>query len=103
MRLNFGRGLAGIVSASGRGRGSRSDDSLFRFKALFSEVCYPFYTCRWILDQEIYDALTAERQNFATKLRLGHGKKSFSRVPRAISRLPMSVTSTSNCTDQRES
>jgi sugar O-acyltransferase (sialic acid O-acetyltransferase NeuD family) len=55
----------------GGGRGSRSDDSLFRFKALFSEVCYPFYTCRWILDRAVYDALTAERQNQAMKLRFG--------------------------------
>ena len=55
----------------GGGRGSRSDDSLFRFKALFSEVSYPFFTCRWILDRETYNALTAERQNFAARLRVG--------------------------------
>jgi sugar O-acyltransferase (sialic acid O-acetyltransferase NeuD family) len=55
----------------GGGRGSRSDDSLFRFKSLFSEVCYPFFTCRWILDRGTYNALTAERQKFATKLRVG--------------------------------
>ena len=60
----------------GGGRGSRSDDSLFRFKSLFSEISYPFFTCRWILDREVYDALTAERQKYAAKLRVGTMSKS---------------------------
>ena len=55
----------------GGGRGSRSDDPLFRFKALFSDAFYPFYTCRWILDRSAYDDLTAERQRQSTKLRCG--------------------------------
>ena len=60
----------------GGGRGSRSDDSLFRFKALFSDVFYPFYTCRWILNRAMYDSLTAERQQQAAKLRIGDMAKS---------------------------
>jgi hypothetical protein len=45
----------------GGGRGSRNDDSLFQFKALFSGLSYPFFTGRWILNQEAYDFLTLER------------------------------------------
>ncbi|MGC1684418.1 MAG: NeuD/PglB/VioB family sugar acetyltransferase [Candidatus Acidiferrales bacterium] len=59
----------------GGGRGSRSDDPLFRFKALFSSDYYPFYTCRWILNHEAYDDLTSERQKQATKLRSGEMSK----------------------------
>jgi hypothetical protein len=49
----------------GGGRGSRDDDPLFRFKALFSSLHLPFYTGRWILDPEAYDVLTAERRKEA--------------------------------------
>jgi sugar O-acyltransferase (sialic acid O-acetyltransferase NeuD family) len=59
----------------GGGRGSRSDDPLFRFKALFSSDFYPFYTCRWILDHEAYDDLTSERKRQAAKLRSGEMSK----------------------------
>lgn len=52
----------------GGGRGSRSDDALFRFKASFSDAFYPFYTGRWILDEKAYDALTVERQNQSRRL-----------------------------------
>jgi GNAT acetyltransferase-like protein len=46
----------------GGGRGSRDDDPLFRFKAMFSDTHLPFYTGRWVLDAEAYDFLTAERR-----------------------------------------
>jgi sugar O-acyltransferase (sialic acid O-acetyltransferase NeuD family) len=61
----------------GGGRGSRSDDSLFRFKALFSSSYHPFHTCRWILDQSAYDDLTAERHKHSTKLRCGEMSKTY--------------------------
>ncbi len=53
----------------GGGRGNRIDDSLFRFKALFSSAYHPFYTCRWILDQDLYGILSAERQKYSTMLK----------------------------------
>jgi hypothetical protein len=46
----------------GGGRASNNDDPLFRFKTLFSELCYPFYTGRWVLDREAYEFLTNERR-----------------------------------------
>ncbi|MFL6353877.1 MAG: GNAT family N-acetyltransferase [Bryobacteraceae bacterium] len=49
----------------GGGRGSRDDDPLFRFKAMFSSTHLPFYTGRWVLDAEAYDFLTAERRREA--------------------------------------
>ena len=49
----------------GGGRGSRDDDPLFRFKAMFSSTYLPFYTGRWVLNAEAYDFLTAERQRQA--------------------------------------
>lgn len=49
----------------GGGRGSRDDDPLFRFKAMFSSTHLPFYTGRWVLDAEAYDFLTAERRKQA--------------------------------------
>jgi sugar O-acyltransferase (sialic acid O-acetyltransferase NeuD family) len=59
----------------GGGRGSRSDDPLFRFKALFSSAFFPFHTCRWILNQSAYDDLAAERRNQSSKLRCGEMSK----------------------------
>ena len=53
----------------GGGRGSRTDDSLFRFKSLFSDSAYPFYTGRWILNREAYDTLANERRTQAERLR----------------------------------
>ncbi len=53
----------------GGGRGNRDDDSLFRFKRLFSEDTYPFYTSRWILDQEMYKFLVNERRKKLERLR----------------------------------
>ena len=44
----------------GGGRGSRDSDELFRFKRLFSNVLFPFYTGRWILDQQQYNKLLDE-------------------------------------------
>jgi Acetyltransferase (GNAT) domain len=49
----------------GGGRGSRDDDPLFRFKAMFSSTLLPFYTGRWVLNTEAYDFLTAERRKQA--------------------------------------
>ena len=49
----------------GGGRGSRDDDPLFRFKAMFSSTQPPFYTGRWVLDAEAYDFLTVERRKQA--------------------------------------
>jgi hypothetical protein len=40
--------------------GSRTDDPLFRFKSTFWDQSYPFYTGRWILDREAYEALRAK-------------------------------------------
>ncbi len=45
----------------GGGRGSRTDDPLFRFKSRFSNKSYPFYTGRWVLNGKVYEALTAQR------------------------------------------
>ncbi len=45
----------------GGGRGNRSDDSLFRFKAEFSKLSFPFHVGRWILNQEAYTACHAKR------------------------------------------
>jgi sugar O-acyltransferase (sialic acid O-acetyltransferase NeuD family) len=42
----------------GGGRGAKADDPLFRFKAEFSEQHHPFFTGRWILDEERYGLLT---------------------------------------------
>jgi hypothetical protein len=41
----------------GGGRGARADDPLFRFKAEFSEQHHPYFTGRWILDEERYGLL----------------------------------------------
>ncbi len=46
----------------GGGRGSRDDDPLFRFKAQFSSTYLPFYTGRWILDQQAYELLAEQRR-----------------------------------------
>lgn len=45
----------------GGGRGSRTDDPLFRFKSQFSDRSYPFYTGRWVLNRGLYDTLAAQR------------------------------------------
>jgi sugar O-acyltransferase (sialic acid O-acetyltransferase NeuD family) len=44
----------------GGGRGSRTDDPLFRFKSQFSDKSYPFYTGRWVLNRPVYDGLVAQ-------------------------------------------
>ena len=49
----------------GGGRGGRDDDELFRFKCLFSDLLFPFYTGRWILDQQRYEQLVSERRHQA--------------------------------------
>jgi Acetyltransferase (GNAT) domain len=46
----------------GGGRRSSNHDSLFRFKALFSNAFFRFDTGRWILDENVYETLTRERQ-----------------------------------------
>jgi len=45
----------------GGGRAGREGDSLFRFKARFSDIHYTFCTGRWILDRSAYEFL-AEQQ-----------------------------------------
>jgi len=64
----WARGRGNRVLHLGGGRGSRTDDSLFRFKALFSDVFYPFYTGRWILDEETYDILRVDRKKQVERL-----------------------------------
>jgi hypothetical protein len=64
----WARGRGNSLLHLGGGRGSRTDDSLFRFKALFSDGFYPFYTGRWILNQETYDILSVDRQKQAERL-----------------------------------
>ena len=49
----------------GGGRGSRTDDSLFRFKSQFSDKSYPFFTGRWVLNQELYEELKLNGQHTA--------------------------------------
>jgi sugar O-acyltransferase (sialic acid O-acetyltransferase NeuD family) len=49
----------------GGGRGSSNEDSLFRFKAMFSPSRFDFYTGNWVLDQERYDYLAEERRKQA--------------------------------------
>ena len=41
----------------GGGRGGRDGDTLFRFKTLFSNLTFPFYTGRWILNEARYGEL----------------------------------------------
>jgi len=52
----------------GGGRASRTDDSLFRFKSMFSDNFYTFYTGRWVVNQGAYELLTLKRENQANKL-----------------------------------
>ncbi len=47
----------------GGGRGGRHD-SLFRFKAEFSSRRHDFYTWRWILDAEAYQALCSRHEGY---------------------------------------
>lgn len=58
----------------GGGRGGRDDDSLFNFKAGFSNRRHCYYTGRWILDQKSYDRLVRERiqQSGATSAQSGY-------------------------------
>ncbi len=55
----------------GGGRAGRDEDSLFRFKRMFSDLAFPFRTGRWILDAEAYAFLTEERRRNA--IALGRG------------------------------
>ena len=50
----------------GGGRGSRTDDPLFRFKSLFSDKSYPFFTGRWIPNRAVYNALAAQHPQAIT-------------------------------------
>jgi lipid II:glycine glycyltransferase (peptidoglycan interpeptide bridge formation enzyme) len=52
----------------GGGRGAR-EDSLFYFKAGFSGRRHPFYTGRWILNQELYRRLSEERRTQGRELK----------------------------------
>ncbi len=55
----------------GGGRGGRDDDTLFQFKAQFSDSHPPFYTGRWILNSAAYESLAYERRKEAER-RGGH-------------------------------
>ena len=50
----------------GGGRGSRTDDPLFRFKSGFSDRRYAFYTGRWIIDGEKYERLSSMSSHLLT-------------------------------------
>lgn len=52
----------------GGGRGAR-EDSLFYFKAGFSGRRHPFYTGRWILNQELYRRLSEEHRTQGREVR----------------------------------
>jgi hypothetical protein len=54
----------------GGGRGGHQD-SLLRFKSLFSKTYLPFYVGRWILNQDAYECLSRDRERQARSL--GHG------------------------------
>ena len=73
----WARARGNRVLHMGGGRGSRTDDSLFRFKCLFSNSAYPFYTGRWILNREAYDTLASERRTHAERLRFTVAKGYF--------------------------
>jgi ribosomal protein S18 acetylase RimI-like enzyme len=47
------------------------EDSLFRFKAGFSDRRHPYVTWRWILDQTQYDAITATKAKWNAEHRVG--------------------------------
>jgi hypothetical protein len=46
----------------GGGRGGRSNEPLFHFKAAFSSQFFPFHVGRWVLNQPAYDFLTEKRR-----------------------------------------
>lgn len=51
----------------GGGRRGQSDDTLFQFKAAFSDRFFDFNVGRWILNQAAYDFLTEQRTNEASQ------------------------------------
>jgi len=53
----------------GGGRGGRDDDSLFRFKSLFSHTIFPFYVGCWVLNKPMYEFLSEERRKQASALK----------------------------------
>jgi hypothetical protein len=61
----------------GGGRASRTDDSLFRFKSMFSDTLYTFWTGRWVVNKDAYRLLTLERENEAKKLGVALAKSYF--------------------------
>ena len=67
----------------GGGRGSRPDDSLLHFKLGFSRKKYPFYTGRWVIGREKYNALTSARSQFLSTSAEGDGEESFFPIYRA--------------------
>lgn len=56
----WARGRGNRFLHLGGGRGSRTDDPLFRFKSMFSDQSHPFFTGRWILNRDAYQALKAK-------------------------------------------
>jgi sugar O-acyltransferase (sialic acid O-acetyltransferase NeuD family) len=53
----WARGRGNRFLHLGGGRGSRTDDPLYRFKSMFSEQSHPFFTGRWILNRDAYHSL----------------------------------------------
>jgi sugar O-acyltransferase (sialic acid O-acetyltransferase NeuD family) len=53
----------------GGGRGGRNDDSLFRFKCLFSHTVFPFYVGCWTLNRPMYERLAEQRRKQAADLK----------------------------------
>jgi len=45
-----------------------TQDSLFRFKAGFSPIRFPFYTWKWIIRPKVYETLVRARQNWYESL-----------------------------------
>src|SRR5258706_1013671 len=86
----WGRGRGDRILHLGGGRESRTDDSLFRFKALFSDIFYPFYTGRWILDRETYDILSVDRKKQVERLGFTKNESYFSAYRAPYQALPAS-------------
>lgn len=74
----------------GGGRGCNDDDPLFYFKAGFSERRHCFYTGRWILNQQQYNALVEAHRGHALARGFEAGCTDFFPAYRApVSKLPL--------------
>jgi hypothetical protein len=84
---NWARSRGNQLLVLGGGRAARDDDSLFRFKARFSETHYPFCTGRWILDRSTYQFLAEQRGRRDNDLTADQYFPAY-RVPMAEKELP---------------